>query len=354
MPTLDLTFASGETSLSVSRFSVHEGISSLFTVSIWALSDNPSIDLESIVGKDASFHADSGSASSPLGGSRLWTGLCSYMQLARAEPAGKSTYHLRIVPRLWLLTQRRGYHIHQHVSIPDIADRILGDWSITPVWQIARASYPKLEYKVQYGESDYDFLSRLLEEAGIAFTFPEDPVNGSRLTLDDKLHAGAPRATPPLPYADHPSGAPGNEFVTQVHLGHDVRPGAHAIRDDDFRNPGVKLLGEADKAPAPEDRLEQYDYQPGAFLVQTGGPPDTPADDDKGVYRYDQPFGKGLAQRALEAERVEKRAVTFNTSTVDLWPGVVFSIGSHPHAELAETRRLLVTRFFLEGTPGDP
>ncbi|MEO5725511.1 MAG: hypothetical protein ABI134_20270 [Byssovorax sp.] len=42
MPNLDLTFASGESSLSVSRFSIHEGISSLFTVSIWALSEDPS------------------------------------------------------------------------------------------------------------------------------------------------------------------------------------------------------------------------------------------------------------------------------------------------------------------------
>jgi type VI secretion system secreted protein VgrG len=41
MPNLDLTFAYGESSLSVRRFVVQEGISTLFTVSVWALSDDP-------------------------------------------------------------------------------------------------------------------------------------------------------------------------------------------------------------------------------------------------------------------------------------------------------------------------
>ena len=40
MALLELSFASGETSLSVRRFSVHEAISSLFTVSVWARKGN--------------------------------------------------------------------------------------------------------------------------------------------------------------------------------------------------------------------------------------------------------------------------------------------------------------------------
>jgi uncharacterized protein involved in type VI secretion and phage assembly len=53
MPILELSFASGEDTLSVRRFSVHEGISNLFEISIWAVSKNENIDLESIVGKSA-------------------------------------------------------------------------------------------------------------------------------------------------------------------------------------------------------------------------------------------------------------------------------------------------------------
>jgi len=347
MPTLDLTFASGESSLSVSHFTVDEGISRLFTVTLRALSDDPSIDLDTLVGQPASFHLASGAAFAPLGGERHWSGLCAHAALAKAEPTGKSAYHLRIVPMLWLLTQRRGHRIYQHLSIPDIVDALLAEWSIGPSWRLDRADYPRLEYKAQYGESDHDFLLRLLEEAGIAFTFPESGPAGPQLTFDDKLHAGAPRPAPPLRFTDNPSGVPGKEVVTGVHLVHDVRPGAHVIRDHDFRKPAFALLGQAPRAAAPEHRYEQFEYQPGAFLAESTGSDETPAADDKGPYRHDPLRGDALAQRRLERERVEKRGVAFEANTVDLWPGMVFSIEHHPHSELGQP--LLITGFSLEG-----
>ena len=72
-----------------------------------------------------------------------------------------------------------------------------------PVWRIDRGSYPKLEFKVQYGESDYAFMSRLLEEAGIAFTFPDD--QGSNITLSDKLEKGTKRGGAPIHYVEEPN-----------------------------------------------------------------------------------------------------------------------------------------------------
>src|SRR5690242_5696893 len=124
MPILELSFASGEESLSVRRFSVHEGISNLFEISIWAVSKNESIDLESIVGKPAGFRVVSGYRWAQLGGARKWTGMCSYMEQMQPEPTGLSTYHLRVVPTLWMLAQRRDLRVFQHLSIPGISDKI--------------------------------------------------------------------------------------------------------------------------------------------------------------------------------------------------------------------------------------
>jgi type VI secretion system secreted protein VgrG len=350
MPLLELAFESGETSLDVRRFDVHEAVSALFTVSIRARSPNAELDLESIVGKKAAFRVVSGLA---FGGtpSRQWTGVCSHIEQIQAEPTGLSTYHLRIVPRLWLLTQRRNHRIFQHLSIPDIADELLGEWSIPPTWKIERGKYPKLEYKCQYGESDYTFLSRLFEEAGIAFTFPDDEAKGSVLTLSDELHAASPRS-PHLPFVDNPNQSSEKEFVTAVALAHEVRPGAHTVRDYDFRNPSFSLFGEAQKAAAPEDKLEQYHYQPGSFLVegQKGG--DTPVADDKGVARYDQKYGKDLAQRALDGRRVSKRTVTFESNALDLSAGVILSMDQHPHVELSSAKKLLLTEVQFRGAPG--
>ena len=353
---LELSFASGEKSLSVRRFSVHEAASSLFSVSIWARSENPSIDLEALIGKPASFRISTGVRFARTG-ARVWTGLVSTIeQLHGVQPSGvreESTYFLRLVPNLWLLTQRRNYRIFQHGSIPDITDKILGEWSIEPTWKIDRGEYPKLEYKAQYGESDFAFLSRLWEEAGIAFTLADDDEGASKLTLGDKLHEGPLRPGEPLPYADNPNQEAEKEFVSHVRLAHEVRPGAYTVRDHDFRNPGFALFGEAPKAAAPEDKLEQYHYQPGAMLVETGKGGGTPVADDKGVARHDQPFGKARADRSLGGDRGGRRAIAFDTNTIDLAPGVLFTMDGHPHAELGEDVKLLVTELSLEGAPGE-
>jgi type VI secretion system secreted protein VgrG len=353
MPLLELSFASGETSLSVRRFSVHESISSLFEIAVWAVSKNESIDLESIVGAGAGFRLVSGYRWAQLGGARKWTGMCSYMEQMQPETTGLSTYYLRLVPDLWMLTQRRNYRIFQHLSIPDIAAQLLGEWGIEPAWKIDKGQYPKLEYKVQYGETDYAFLSRLLEEAGIAFTFPDDDEAGSILTFGDKLHTADLRAAPPIHYVDNPNKSGELEFVTRLRLAHQVRPGAHTIRDYDFRNPGFYLLGETTTGEAPENRYEQYRYQPGSMLIegQRGG--STPVADDKGVARNSQKYGKDRSERGMHAERASKRALSFETNTVDLWPGVVFNIANHPRADLDESKHVLVSEFMLEGTPGE-
>ncbi len=356
MPVLELNIASGET-LAVHRFSVNEAISTLFSLSIVARSESPTVDLATIVGQPASFRVVSGFVHARLGGARLWTGVVSSIEQVQAvQPqAGArelSTYHLRIMPALWLLSHRRNYRIFQHVTIPDIAGKILGEWGIENVWKVDRGQYPKLEYKVQYGESDFAFLCRLFEEAGIAFTFPDDDAAGSKLTLSDKLDANPPRPGGSLSFVDNPSRAAEQEFVSNVHLSHDVRPGAHTIRDYDFRNPAFPLLGEAPKSKAPEDRYEQYHYQPGALLIETTKGGGTPVADDRGVARYDQPFGKARSERMLLGERGGRRSVAFETNTIDLWPGQVFSIDGHPHTEIADGVGLLVTSFSVQGSPG--
>ncbi len=258
---------------------------------------------------------------------------------------------MRLVPALWLLTQRRNHRIFQHLSIPDIVSRLLAEWNIDPTWKIDRGSYPKLEYKVQSGETDYHFFARLLEEAGISFRFADVDGAESTLVLSDKPHAAEARAGGAIHYVDNPSQAAEKEFITHVRLSHEVRPGAHVIRDYDFRNPNFPLYGEAPKAQAPEDRYEQFHYKPGAFLIEPGKGGGTPVADDKGVARYDQPFGKTVAERRLAGERMGRKSVAFDSNVMDLNPGQIFQIEHHPHSDLAESNKLLVTESTLEGTP---
>jgi type VI secretion system secreted protein VgrG len=337
---LELSFECGETSLSVVRFSVREALSRPFVVSVIARSPDPSLDLDAILGRPAALRAATGYRFA-LAGERVWAGVCSQVALDHVDSTGLSTYSLEIVPQLWLLTQRRNHRIFQHLSIPDIVAALLGEWGIGPVFRIDRAAYPKLEYRVQYGESDHAFVSRLLEEAGIAFAFAYEDEADSRMLLADALHRGDPRSRRLL-FKDAPSPQAEDEFVTGVRTLHEVRPGAHAIRDHDFRKPAFSLFAEAPRAKPPADRLEQYHYGPGAFLVEAGG--------DAG---HDQEFGTRQAERALHAGRAGRRAVAFATNAIDLAPGSVFSIEGHPHPELDRTNKLLVTAFSISGSASE-
>jgi type VI secretion system secreted protein VgrG len=334
----------------VRRFSIHEAVSQPFTLSVWARTENPAIDLGAIVGQPAGLRIISGFVNVAGGGARVWSGLCSYMEQVRGErrPSAKeqSLYYLRIVPTLWLTTHRTGNRIFQHLTIPEIVAKVLGEWRIDHVFRVDKGQYPKHEYRVQYGETDFQFVSRLLEEAGIAYTFDDD--GKSTLAFSDALHRNARRSGPPIVYEHNPTQSAEREYVSQVELVRSVRPGALTIRDYDHRKPAFPLFGEAPKAKAPEARYEQYHYIPGGMFVETSKGGDTPFADDKGFARHDLPHGQQRAARALESLRVDRAGVSFESNVAELAPGLIFSIENHPHPDLA--KELLVVSAIFEGT----
>src|ERR1700733_13003848 len=167
--TLMLAFASlGSGVLDVRHFSVHEAMNELFEVSVLAASTDDDIDLDAVVGKGAAFRLENPSylAKRPV---RVWAGVCAHMSQVHAEPApGVSLYHVMIVPMLWRTTMRRNSRIFQHLTTPEIVTRVLAEWQITPVMNLT-ADYKPHTFCVQYGETDFAFVSRLLEDAGISF-----------------------------------------------------------------------------------------------------------------------------------------------------------------------------------------
>ena len=351
MSIFELTFESGESSLALRTFQAQEAISKLFNLNVVALSEKPDVDLEALVGRPVELRATSGVALL-TSKARHWKGVVAYIEQIKVEQReasrGHSTYSLAIVPKLWLTTQRRGYRVFQHRSVPDIVDALLDEWAIDRAWSVDRGAYPRLEYRVQYGESDFDFVSRLLEEAGIAYTFPEAG-DGSLLTFSDHLASGKPHPASPIDFVDEPNESAQKEFVTEVQLSHGVRPGAYTIRDHDFRNPAFPVLGKAPVAPGPEARYEQYRYLPGASLVEGGKGGGTPVADDKDIARHEEKEATARAARSLEAERGGKRQITFVTNVFGLQPAMLFAMDHHLHPELHVEQQLLIFELSSEG-----
>ena len=159
-------------------------VSGLFEIGVVAVSPDDDLDLEAFVGVGASFRL-SGTIDGTL---RAWTGVVAHMEQVEAETSGLSTYYLRIVPALWRATRRKNNRIFQHLTLPEIAGVVLAEWGIEPLLELDATSFPRFEYRVQYGETDFAFLSRILEEAGVAYVFRDpDLSTGAKTEPETKL-----------------------------------------------------------------------------------------------------------------------------------------------------------------------
>jgi type VI secretion system secreted protein VgrG len=355
MSKLEISFQCGESSLSVRSFHVEERLNEPFRADLTALSPHDGIDLEAIVGKPAAFRVTTGL--SVLGSkTRVWAGVVSDMRLARVEAAGLSTYEIVIVPLLWLLSQRRGNRLFQHISIPDIVAKLLGEWGVPFQLRLDKHAYPRVELRVQYGESDLHFVTRLLEETGITYFFADDAEHGVVLILSDSPHSDTKRPLP-LTFVDDASTALAGqlEHLTHVTLGRSVRPGRVTLRDFDFRRPSYPLFSQSAPSAGVESRLETYDYVPSQFLMETNHhTPEKSATvaDDRGSARFEQGFGTARAGVRLQGLRSSRHRIGYHTNALDLRPGVVFHMANHPRLDLSMARPLLATESRLSGDLG--
>src|SRR5262249_53252961 len=137
---------------------------------------------------------------------RAWTGIVSRIGQAAGEAGGQeegwSTYRLHLVPVLFRLTLRKNNRIFERMSVPDIVTKVLDQGGVEYKKRL-RDQYETLDYCVQYGETDFAFVSRLLERSGISYYF-EQVGDGdeakSVLVLDD-----APQTVPsmgPIPLVE--------------------------------------------------------------------------------------------------------------------------------------------------------
>ena len=213
---------------------------------------------------------------------------------------------------------------------------MLREWGLEVDVRLDEGSYPTREYRVQYAESDFAFVSRMLEDAGVAYYFED-----GTLVLTDAPERRAVSAT--VPFVHTPT-ATANALVTELRIQRRVRPGRYTQRDIDHRRvPSFQVVASQAGGTDPEARLERFHYTPGAFLFQTDASEGTPVADDRGTHRADLSRGGELAQRRLDAKRGKARRVTFAARNVNLGAGEVLALSGHPRSDLAEDRPLLIT-----------
>jgi len=338
---LHVEVASGDP-LDVRTFSVKQGMSSLFRVELEVVSTNLEISLGDVIGNAGSFTVITSSST------RTLTGVVIEMRQIKVDHAGLATYALILAPDAWLLTQRKNYRIFQFVSELDIVKTMLGEWNV-PFEVRTKRDYKPRKYRVQYDESDFAFVSRMLEDAGISFFF-EAGSGATKLVLDDGPESG-PVSHPQVDFHDTPQVTPA-DFVTQVTIGRATRPGRMTIGDLDYRKPSTSQPRLSQGLGLAQEALyEQFEYEPGAFLYQGPAGGNTPHADDRGASRTDEGTGARKTSDRLLGKRQGEKFVRLESNILTLAPGVILSIAGHPHSAVAGG--LLVTTTTLVGKHDD-
>lgn len=176
-----LTFTSplGADKLLPERLTGVEGISELFDYQLDLLAEpTTSITPTSIVGKKVCVAIqadDSGTA-------RYINGIVASFEMGNADQE-LNFYRARIVPSLWVLTLNKNTRVFQNMTVVDVIQNVLSTYSISPTNNTS-ATYQKLEYCTQYRETDFHFISRLMEQNGIFYYFMHT-ANDHTLVLQD-------------------------------------------------------------------------------------------------------------------------------------------------------------------------
>lgn len=238
-----------------------EGMSSLFYFDLEMISTDAAVDFSKIVGKSVT-------VSLSLDDS---TARCINGVVTRFVQTGGNlefaTYHAELRPWLWWLTLRTDSRIFQEKTTPDIIKAVFSDLGFTDFKMSTTATYTAREYCVQYQETAFDFISRLMEEDGI-FYFFEHEEGKHTLVLADASSANV--ACPNLAKARfHPNSGSQNEFdvVYRWSLEQQAVPMTVKVEDYNFKTPSAELLATKEGSTG---RMEVYEY-PGGHIAKTGG-----------------------------------------------------------------------------------
>ena len=234
-----------------------------------------------------------------------------------------TTCFLTLRPRLWLLGLRRGLRIFQQQSVPQIVDRVLTAAGVPAKevsWQLS-GSYPAREYSVQYRESDLDFVSRLLWDAGLFFHIRQRR-QGPLLVIGDhdQVFQSLPGAGS-LPFRPDSGQAGQDDSVSEFRHWRQQQTEGAVSRD--YYPPHPRWIVEA--AAGAHEALVEYEY-PGGFQRQSAG----------------------LAQmrRRRQALRGQRQQFRASTDCQLLAPGRRFRLRDHPSDTL--NREYLVTGIEVE------
>ncbi|RZI80324.1 MAG: type VI secretion system tip protein VgrG [Rubrivivax sp.] len=261
---MEISTPLGKDVLRLRSMSATESLGQLFEFNVSALSEDKGIDPDDLLGKPVTIKLEL-----PEGGPREFSGIVT--RFGQVGFVGRlNEYTLVISPWLWLLTRTHDCRVFQNKSVPDILKQIFEKHSSDFTVQLS-GSYSPRNYCVQYRESDFNFVSRLMEQEGIYYFFKHE-AGKHTLMLVDKVSAHTPYpGHANIPFRESLNSSLDLEAITRWQFSQEIRTGKVALQDYNFTTPATDLMAKAEHARSHSHANgEVYDY-PGNHLTKPVG-----------------------------------------------------------------------------------
>ena len=240
-----------------------EGISRLFEYHVELLAGaDAKIDPKSIIGTKVTVAVSLNDAQ----GSRWINGIVASFEQCAGD-SEFNVYRARIVPSMWQLTLSSNCRVFQKKTVLEIAKAVIGEYGLSVSDQTSNSDqYKQLEYCTQYSESDFHFVSRILEESGIFYWF-EHSDQDNKIVLGDSRNAyqDCPLSAS-VPYALNQIGAEGayGAWVSEFTSTATMVSGKHSTADYNFRTYArVDVPDKKSSSQFGNNAFEQYLYPAG-------------------------------------------------------------------------------------------
>jgi type VI secretion system secreted protein VgrG len=303
------------------RMTVREELGRLFECTVDCLSERFDVRSAEVLGQTMTVRLEL-----PRGGWRYFDGhVCRFEYLGVTASARYARYRLVLRPWLWFLTRSADCRIFQDRTVPEILREVFSEHGFAELQESLYGEYRRWQYCVQYRETDFDFVSRLMEQEGIYYYFRHDG-EGDRgrhsLVLADDYSAHAPAAHyEAVSFQRSTESRPGeSERITQWRVSHEIEPEVYSLGDFDFTRPKAGLLVRRLAAPEVQPtRGEVYDY-PGEYHTRAEG--------------------EAYARTRMEELQARHERAHANASARGLAVGNLFTLCDHPRSD--QNREYLV------------
>jgi type VI secretion system secreted protein VgrG len=274
------------------------------------------------------------------GAVRSINGLVAQMKLVSAD-VNAAVYRIRLVPWLWMLEHRTDSRVFQELTVPEIIDKVLEPYQFAELDPRLDKEYETRLHCVQYQESDAAFITRLLEEEGIAYHFEHEDGRHVMVLCDSPDLREPCSGHESVMFMDarseNASADDLDEVIREWHLTEQLQSGSFLLGDFNYHDPGTSLSapGTGRYQTPVNERLERY-VDPGGF-VKLG------AEDAEKM-----PFGEVRADLAAERADVSVRQARGQSDCRGFTAGTVFELLNHDRTDCRGQWLLLAVEHELD------